>query len=136
MHDSKESIDSGSEVTYPIVEIAGCVGKHETMNEASREGGDMMTIEPQVIDRIGRCIFNVHFHTFYAVYANLFNHQAIGYVKEKYGMMTNNTSQYLCSHYKEFSAVLVAYENATPADHKRTRDNYEAILDQLRTVAL
>lgn len=135
MHNKVKQLVS-SKVEATLSSNPSCVGKHETMNEASNEGGDIMTIGPQDIDRVGRCIFNVHFHTFYAVYANLFNHKNIGYVKEKYGMMTNNTSQYLCSHSKEFSAVLTAYENATPADHKRTRDSYEAILDQLRTTAL
>jgi hypothetical protein len=100
------------------------------MNEASNKEVIIMTIVPQDIDRIGRCVFNVYFHTFYAVYANLFNHRHVGYVKEKYGMMQKNTAQYLCSHSKEFSAVVVAYENATPADHKRTRNALDAIINK------
>lgn len=98
------------------------------MNEASNKEVIIMTIVPQDIDRVGRCVFNVYFHTFYAVYANLFNHTNVGYVREKYGMMQKNTGQYLCSHSKEFSAVLVAYENATPADHERTRNALDAII--------
>ena len=43
MHDKQREHSSGSEVTYPIVKIAGRVGKNETMNEASNEGGDKMT---------------------------------------------------------------------------------------------
>ena len=96
-------------------------------NEPYHKEDDKMTIAPAHIDRIGRCAFNVFFHTFYAVYANMFGHKQIGYVQEKYAMLQNNTAQYLCSHSKEFSEVLFAYENATPADHERTRNALEAI---------
>ena len=88
------------------------------MNEASNKEVIIMTIVPQDIDRIGRCVFNVYFHTFYAVYANLFNHTNVGYVKEKCRRTPHNT-------YVAIARSLVQYWSHMRMQHSSTMSEQE-----------
>lgn len=106
MHDKQREHSSGSEVTYPIVKIAGRAGKHENNERSVNQGGDKMTTMKAlaiVHHNMTEKEFMEHWATIYP------QHCFGGYNEEQYTLWTTNPfefvakwpviSHYLINHY-------------------------------------